>query len=81
MDIKKATTVYLILSIFLCFCVPFTGLVALYYAIKAKNVVAVTGANIQEFMDKSFRWIIITISIFIIVYPLLILFFFMMPRM
>lgn len=80
MDIKKTSTVYLICSLLLFFCFPFTGALALYYVTKARNRIAIDEVKAQEFLAKSYKWIIITTTIFFIIYPLLVLFFFILPK-
>lgn len=84
MDYKKVTNVYLILSIALLFCFPFTALIALSYAIKSRNAVR-SGAAAEEevtaLLDSCYKWIITTLKIFIVVYILLLAFFLVLPRL
>jgi|GEM_PF-4442198 len=83
MNLQQVTNVYLLLSIVLFFCFPFTGIFALSYAIRSRNEVRSGGDedSIAELLDNCYRWITTTVKIFIVVYVLLLVFFMILPNL
>lgn len=83
MNLKKVTNTYLILCIILFFCFPFTGVIALSYAIRSRNKVRSGGDedSIAELLDNCYRWITTTVKIFIVVYVILLVFFMVLPNL
>lgn len=83
MNLQKVTNVYLLLSIVLLFCFPFTGVIALLYAIRSRNEVRSGGDedSVADLLDSCYKWITITAKIFIVVYVLLLIFFMILPQL
>lgn len=83
MNLRKVTNVYLILSIILLFCFPFTGVIAFSYAIRSRNEVRSGGDedSVAELLDSCYKWITTTVKIFIVVYVLLLVFFMILPNL
>ena len=83
MNLKKVTNVYLLLSIVLVFCFPFTGLIALSYAIRSRNEVRSGGDedSVADLLDSCYKWITTTVKIFIVAYVLLLIFFMILPQL
>ena len=83
MNLQKVTNVYLILSIILVLCFPFTGIIALVYAVRSRNEVRSGGSDhyIAELMDNCYKWITTTVKIFVVVYILLLILFTILPQL
>lgn len=81
MDINKLSNRYLVFSIISTLLIPFTGVVALSYAVRAKLAMAKGGDNdgVETILDLCQKWLNITLILFAIIFPLLVLFFFLLP--
>lgn len=75
METKQVIRIYLILSVIISLFFPFTGLVALTNAIRANKAEVTRIDEIKQHLDRSYKWIIITVTTFVIIYPLFVLFF------
>ncbi|WP_028297034.1 hypothetical protein [Olivibacter sitiensis] len=75
METKQVLRIYLILSVIISFLFPFTGLIALVNAIRANRAGLTKTDEIKKHLNNSYKWIIITVTVFVLVYLLFISFF------
>lgn len=82
MEVHRLANNYLLFSIISLFMVPITGIVALSYAVSAKLAIRSNEdiKYIEKLLEKSYRWLKLTVVVFAVFVPLLILFFFLLPR-
>lgn len=75
MNIKQVIKVYLLLSVITCLLCPFTGIIALSNSIKASNADILDVNTIDHYLNRSYRWIIISFVAFSCIYVALMSFF------
>lgn len=75
MNTQQIIKVYLILSVVTCLLCPFTGIIALSNAIKALRTDIIDLKTIDFYLSRSYKWIIISLIVFVIIYVVLITFF------